>query len=539
MASIIIREEDLTSSVLDEGIEVAFVPGFGTVTETSIPYINKFTLFTSPSSFTTVMGGAPRTFTNDFPINGNFFLKAGKTGANVFNTGDVEPGYCYALGLLQAGLPVIFYMANDATALTKIDPKTEEVTFANGVGTATITLDAGVTAVYGIEASIDDQMLNVVSTDIKDTTLTINLAGEATLNDAKSVKIVYTEYKAESDVVTGKVMYDALVGTTDKESILEELKDRGTYNVKYLTTGGYPSFEYGFDGGVVKNTLVAKLLDVAAAVVSEDSDNDSTEGRGDCIALIDHTNYSGRKLISSMTDDSSVFGSVNKYLPEFGNKLTFAAMYTPWCTYSINGLTGNTALPGSYAYLIALANASKIYTSVAAIAGVTRGAVPNIVNVLTDETLTNNIANKYQSRVEDPQGKISINAITRIRPYGNVIWGNRTLQKPDTDKGVTALGFTNIRSMVCDIKKTVYDACKKYMFEQNSDILWINFKSEITPTLEKMKSAQGIERYTVRKGENSGKTKLYAFITIKPVYSVESFDITITLTDEDLSVEEA
>ena len=98
------------------------------------------------------------------------------------------------------------------------------------------------------------------------------------------------------------------------------------------------------------------------------------------------------------------------------------------------------------------------------------------------------------------------------------------------------MGYLNLRNLVCDVKKQCYQAARRYMFEQNSDILWINFKSFITPLLDKMKTSYGLSDYIIKKGAKSGKTKLYAEITLYPIYAVETIDVTISIQDEDVSV---
>lgn len=555
MSNIIIREVDNTSNTLDEGTEVAVVTGFGAISSNTEDYLNKFTLFTSLSKFKSVMGSTPPVFKSDFIYSttdwtANVCETLGTS--KMFEKGDVDPGYCYAVGLLSAGIPVVYYMANNAP-ITTSDELTAEVTFTNNVAN-NIEFSAEALeqnhVVIDATSTTEDVEVNFTSANYGTKKIIVNLIYTGTDTAPTSVTIKYTYRTSDVDA---KDMYDAFCGSIAKESIFEELRDRGTYNIKYITTGGYPIYEFKravypdatestkIIGG---NTLVSEVLDICAAQVSEEGAGDYT-GRGDCIALIDHTNYANRTLYDKGTNATSVFGCVNKSnddtesLLGFGDKLTFAAMFTPWCAYSVNSISvGNISLPASYAYLTSLATTSKVYSSWNAVAGVARGAVSNITNVLTTEILSNNIANKYQIDTEDAEG-ISINGITRVKPYGQVIWGNRTLQNAYVDKGVTALGFLNIRSMICDIKKQVYTACKRYMFQENSEILWINFKATITPLLDQMCSGHGLETYTIRKGEGTSKTKLYAFITLKPIYAVETFDITITLTDDDdLSVTE-
>lgn len=58
----------------------------------------------------------------------------------------------------------------------------------------------------------------------------------------------------------------------------------------------------------------------------------------------------------------------------------------------------------------------------------------------------------------------------------------------------------------------------------------------ISSTLDKMISGAGISGYKIIKGETDEKAKLVAIIRLFPVYAVESFDITVVMADEEVSV---
>lgn len=332
----------------------------------------------------------------------------------------------------------------------------------------------------------------------------------------------------------------------------ELIKDRGLYNFKYLTTGGYPLFDAAVlpnDGTAVElkdwEMALQNLLEVVGQKTVDDSkdyinEDGSTQrqGRGDCILLIDHT-------LDKCQDTMDLYGRVREWFENSANvkdeALEFAAMFTPWCNYSMTYTSHNVDvnLPASFAYLSCLADSIQAYDNWHAISGVTRGTVKNINEVLLVNPLTNTKANKCQADPETAEkGRVSINCITEIKPYGQVIWGNRTLQKADGYKHVTAMGFLNLRNEVSDIKKLVYRAARRWMFEQNTSVLWINFKSYITPLLERMVNGYGLSRYEIRKGSKTAKHKLYAEIRIWPIYAVEYIDVTIQILDEETIVTE-
>ena len=330
------------------------------------------------------------------------------------------------------------------------------------------------------------------------------------------VETPYSKYAevASDDIDNYRYAKNTYVLEDGKAGIYENLKDKGEYNVKFLTSGGYPTYEFG------DNVVVSAMFDTA-------------NNRGDCVALIDHTNNAERSLNDK--NPTSVFFSV--YNNSMNSSLfangTYGSMFTPWAKYSVPRCAVSIELPASFGYLAALGLALQTSDNWVAIAGATRGIVPYFSSACTKERLTNALADAYQNR-----DRISINPITVIKPYGNLIWGNRTLYTATGTAGnnLNAWSFLNYRNMVSDIKKLVYETAKRYTFEQNSDILWINFKSSITPLLDRMKSGYGIVDYKISKGTTTEKAKLVAIITIVPIYPVEDFDITIIVEDDEVSV---
>lgn len=308
--------------------------------------------------------------------------------------------------------------------------------------------------------------------------------------------------------------------------IFTELLDTGYFNVKYITSGGYPTFEYN---GTSNNAVAGKMIQIA-------------QNRGDAIAFIDHTNYKARSLDPS--DITSVFYQITAG----DNKITdingFGTMFTPWCEYS-TASAGIVVLPGSFAYLISLAKSIRTNPSWLAIAGAARGVVPGLVQPITTVRLSNRLADWYSycpandagADQEDTTRGVGINAISDYRPYGQTILGNRTLKQVN-DNVLTALCFLNLRNLVCDVKKQLRYAAKACMFEQNTDVLWSAFKSRILPLLDQMVSGVGISGYKVIREACSDKTKIKSTVRLYPLYAVESFDICVELSNEEVSVTE-
>jgi hypothetical protein len=268
------------------------------------------------------------------------------------------------------------------------------------------------------------------------------------------------------------------------------------------------------------------------------------KNRKDSIALIDHTDNPARHLTTYDTD--SIINAVREWnVSEDG---TFGAMFTPW--YECNHLAvnymqdgsdeeiTNNHMPASLAYLTALAVQLQNYNPWLAVSGVVRGVVPFCKELHTDKPLTNTIADSYQTLPNTGVTAISINPITYVRNYGYCLWGNRTLRNNST--GTKASSFLNIRSAVSDIKKRLYEASQQTLFEQNTDVTWLNFKSLIMPLLETMVSDYILEDYAITRLFTDPDTgypvpayEVMAVIRIQPINSIEVFDLTIVMENTD------
>lgn len=408
--------------------------------------------------------------------------------------------------------------SNVALSTSKISPVTTKFTFDSKV--AALLTDCKM--VYSNQTLEDNSGLikikfNIVGTDDTYTIFTNGVKGNTqTLEFPDDSKIMESDkYK---DEFTVKDMYVELLstGTTDKGEQLgfSKLLDKGEYVVKFITSGAYPVFEF-------HNSIIAqKMVEVAA-------------NRGDCTALIDHTPNNERTLLA--LNDASVYAKVIDWADTYvvnslgEDAFTYAAMFTPYGVYNCTTVNKQVMLPASHGYLSALAASVQTNGNWMAAAGVQRGAVPNLVSLC--QNLTNAIADSYE-----PRDGISINPITNIKPYGLTIWGNRTLKNNAKKGDLTATSFLSIRQLTNDVKRTVWVAAKTLTFEQNSDILWINFKSKIIPTLDQMVSGSGLSGYEIKKQKTTKKATVKAVIRLYAIEPVEDWDITIELADSSTEI---
>lgn len=483
---------------------------------------------------------------------------------NKYKEGDYDPSYIYAKELINSGLSV--YYENICVDSDAIDDRVEEIDAESA------SLDAAVEAVTTATTDVSEAETHLADAiDLKN-----KAEGDAAIKAATEVVLaantqleVAKQSLADAEIALKNTIayfvdaYDITgVDTTDTDVVvfaiknalttekttlnetktmskidylysvlsdrLSVLEDKDEYTVKYITTGGYPTFYNYVDH--TQNTLADKLVDVAY-------------NRGDAVALVDHANDSTLPL--DAFNPRSIYSAVNKHNWAHG---TFGAMFTPYGKYSCmtinDDLTTDAVesvqvLPASFGYLKCLASAIKNSPNWLAMAGVTRGQVPNLQELMPKQLLSNIIAEDYQPKFGGNEAnKISMNAITTIKPYGLTLWGNRTLEKVDP-KGTNALNFLNTRNMISDIKKLAHQTAKSLMFEQDSDALWLSFKTRVSPLLEQLKTGFGISDYQIVKattkydGEPLTKGELAAVIRIFPLYAVEYFDITVVISDSD------
>lgn len=548
--------------------DIVYIPGLATTGPIGVP-----TLCQTYDEFTSTFGSEPYKFV-EADIDG--FAKADKC---CVHKGDLDRGYVMAAELLNAGLQVMFErvdqdVASDAQPIVAV-ATTDEVdrmaALENGVyqyttckekesekfafkfllrasnlaqedGVVTDTVSVGVRMVEALE-NVTVTLGAITFTKTTGVTVDgnkINLAG------VHAHTLDYLVFTAEVNVAVtapeeGKVVKFAVVGVEGESAeapvvetsklnylyeqfatLFDKLEDKGQYSVKYITSGGYPTYFVGDE------TVALSMMNVAAL-------------RGDAIAIIDHEYDISRPL--TYKDPKSIYYAVNKTFKS-QEDATYAAMFTPYGQYSLTRVGGKTIMPASFGYLKSLATAIKTSPNWLAMAGVSRGQVPGYTPIDGDPIITNVIAENYQPKQADGEGinTIGINAITNIRPYGQCIWGNRTLAMTPS-LGGEPKNFLNTRNMISDIKKLAYTTAKELMFEQNSDSLWVRFKAGVSPLLDQLKSGNGLSNYKIIKGTTHydgtqlARNELAAVIRIYPMYAVEYFEITVVVSDEDVAVE--
>ncbi len=293
------------------------------------------------------------------------------------------------------------------------------------------------------------------------------------------------------------------------------------------------------------NRIIAKLAHYRADVSSDGTEDEmhKDSGRGDCIALIeideadyikDKTGKNKRPEARIITAVNSMAGDINSYTGKYCACTVPSVIYNMTTSERFNY---NRKFPGAFHYLACFANALGLgFAEWYAVAGYTRGVSSYTIDRTTvklGEIAIQALEPRNNDGTDDTP-KFAVNVIANFRG-SYYLWGNRTCHQLGDANGtqgdLVASHFLNIRQLCTTIKKQLYVSCRRFTFDPNSDVLWINFKSSITPMLERMKADQGIRDYSIVKAYTDKKATLKARIRIVPIEAVEDFTLEISLED--------
>ena len=359
--------------------------------------------------------------------------------------------------------------------------------------------------------------------------------------DGEHASVSYLAAKALLGLGIGVVykLLDAKTIKSDSQGVFDAIKeaeDRTKYDVRFIFLGDFADAD---------NYKATTNLSEAYAQAWQ-----SAAKRGDCIALLDApkntTEVAGiRDFIEGVaTSVGAEFGGSGEYAG-IKNGETFAAAFAPWLNLRIDAT--DVEAPGSLGYLLAFAHSVRSNPVWYSVAGTFRGVIPELVGPAVK--LSNADCEILQARAADAEVGLgdeddnvgrAINPIALVNPYGYVVWGNRTLRdnKAEENGSLPATAFLNVRVLATELSKTVYRAARRYTFEQNSNVLWANFKSMVVPLLDRMQSGNGINGYRIARLASDRRGLLKARITIIPIEAVEDFDIEITMENSIAEVTE-
>lgn len=324
------------------------------------------------------------------------------------------------------------------------------------------------------------------------------------------------------------------VKTEDSEGnhILNDLlplSDRVNMPITFITTCGFENYKVS---DLKFYPTIKSLLEIPGQ--TEDSGIALT--RLDVLYLYDlPADMSPDKIASANAKEEAAGG-----LPRINDSIV--NIVHPWGTFNTYVGTNGLHMPGSYAYLMAYANSIKSNMPWLATAGVNRGVIPNIVNI--DYDVREAYVHAWQGEValdgtttSDNYLRLRINPIINLGAnYGKVIFGNRTCFNAGSRTVFSFKNFLNVRLLLIKIHKQAFKVSMRHTFEPNDDIVWLSFKQKVNTLLDQMVSGRGIKYYKWYKVRTDVLGQIRAQLTIRPIEAVESFDITINMTDQDITV---
>lgn len=315
------------------------------------------------------------------------------------------------------------------------------------------------------------------------------------------------------------VLYKKLDDITDltgegAKDFFEPLKDKSTYNFRYILTG------------LLTNTVNANNAIASLATYLNNATDITETGRGDIIALcdVDSKAYMGK---TSLTD---VIAGIGTEVGKYSNCDKFSALFAPYISLAIADKDyNNTVFPGSFYYLACAANAfgNLGYNEWWPVAGYERGVSKYTVNQI-GYNFGEIAADLLQPRNKNGKVNKAVNLI--IKSHNNYyLYGNRTAHALEDE--LIFSDFLNIRQLLVTLKKQVHYVCKKFTFDPNSSLLWIKVCDGIEPTLKRMKADEGIADYKFVKINTKLKATLKGLIRIVPIEGVEDFKIGVNLEE--------
>ncbi len=352
------------------------------------------------------------------------------------------------------------------------------------------------------------------------------------------------------------VIYCSADFTSTTKPNLNFLLDKDQYNIKFLTVGAdhpiqatiTPKSEettdsktsISFDFSILNNLMAiakARMDCIVVASVEYNTENCVEAGiTGDVLADCIKAAMLGKTSVNIGGTETEIIVTTadNAGLVTADDIGKFATLIIPNEIITLTSSMGSVTFtaPAGFAYLMALGTCMGKNQYWLPVANSARGSVASLGK--PDLTVT-----KYhldQNIILDKE-TIAFNGIVKIRPYGNVIWGDRTLL--NLTNSVKASGYTSLMLMVCDISKEAYNASVRYTYESNNEVTWLSYKSRITALLDQMVTAGVLQSYDVAKMPADTYNKIVCRITIYPNLPVENFDIYINLENAELQLENA
>ena len=341
-------------------------------------------------------------------------------------------------------------------------------------------------------ASVDLQTLNYLGND----GIAVNV-DSAGVSYSGSLPIVGSGsfHSATGDIVSGNDVYYNGFGNpantntqgiqdTDYSDVVTLLGNKDDYQFNVITAPGLHATQH--------NQVVNTIISLA-------------ESRGDCIAIIDTSDYG---------DTPSIVTGVADKLNS-----SYAATYYPFLQVATE--TGrnqfvppSVVIPGVYA---ANDNSSAPWF---APAGLVRGGIPGVIQAERKLTKTQ----------RDTLYDANVNPIATFPGTGIAVFGQKTLQKK-----ASALDRVNVRRLLIELKKFFGDQARNLVFEQNTIATRNRFLAAVNPYLESVVQRQGLFAFRVVMDDTNNtadvidRNQLVGQVFIQPAKTAEFIVLDFTI----------
>ena len=257
--------------------------------------------------------------------------------------------------------------------------------------------------------------------------------------------------------------------------------------------------------------------------------------RGDAIFIAD----TFRQIVAigngetKILDDKSRNFSTDVFWPikhQFSSQNTsYATVYGNWAQTYDQGLGQLVWVPFSGYAASVMAKSDAATFPWFAPAGFNRGLL----------TTATDIAVNPNQKQRDELYKSAINPVAFFPSQGNVIFGQKTLQKKPS-----AFDRINVRRLFLALERPTKKAAQFFVFEPNTEFTRTRLVNVLTPIFERAKQNQGVYDYLIVCDERNNtpqvidENKLRVDIYLKPVRTAEFILITFYATRTDANFQE-
>jgi len=257
--------------------------------------------------------------------------------------------------------------------------------------------------------------------------------------------------------------------------------------------------------------------------------------RGDAIFIAD----TFRQIVAigngdtRILDDKSRNFSTDVFWPmkhQFSSQNTsYATVYGNWAQTYDQGLGELVWVPFSGYAAATMAKSDAATFPWFAPAGFNRGLL----------TTATDIAINPNQKQRDELYKSAINPVAFFPSQGNVIFGQKTLQKKPS-----AFDRINVRRLFLALERPTKKAAQFFVFEPNTEFTRTRLVNVLTPLFERAKQNQGVYDYLIVCDERNNtpqvidENKLRVDIYLKPVRTAEFILITFYATRTDANFQE-